>query len=204
MVRTDARTWHRSAVSLLPVDAAALRNFASSARMKATIAAVGSGGAGGRPVATAQKAQRNRPGSDRANRRYPRPHAESRASAVSAVSAAAVPMARRRDGVARAVARMTGPAVIMSIDSDILYPPYPQERLRDLLFIGDRRRLSREARRLRTQREDDELVCLRIGGDGERRLGDCLHFLKAGRGDQIFGPLRADHGVPRFVLLRLV
>ncbi|HNI35490.1 MAG TPA: hypothetical protein PLV93_08825, partial [Microthrixaceae bacterium] len=42
-------------------------------------------------------------------------------------------LGRGRGGVAAAVRRMTGPAVIMSINSDILYPPYQQEQLRDLL-----------------------------------------------------------------------
>ncbi len=45
-------------------------------------------------------------------------------------------LGRGRGGLAAAVRRMTGPAVIMSIDSDMLYPPYQQEELRDLLVLA--------------------------------------------------------------------
>jgi len=48
-------------------------------------------------------------------------------------------LGRGRGGVAAALDRVSGPVVIMSIDSDMLYPPYQQEELRDLLAAERRR-----------------------------------------------------------------
>jgi len=45
-------------------------------------------------------------------------------------------LGRGRGGVEAAVRRIAGPAVVMSIDSDALYPPYQQEQLRDLLVAA--------------------------------------------------------------------
>lgn len=42
-------------------------------------------------------------------------------------------LARGRGGLDRAIDRITAPALVMSINSDILYPPYQQEQLRELL-----------------------------------------------------------------------
>ena len=43
-------------------------------------------------------------------------------------------LGRSRGGVKAALARITMPTIIMSIESDILYPPYQQEALRDALM----------------------------------------------------------------------
>ena len=40
---------------------------------------------------------------------------------------------RGRNGVEAALARVTAPVATMAISSDALYPPYQQERLRDVL-----------------------------------------------------------------------
>ncbi|MBP6730009.1 MAG: homoserine O-acetyltransferase, partial [Microthrixaceae bacterium] len=48
-------------------------------------------------------------------------------------------LGRGRGGIATAVGRIAVPAMIMSIGSDILYPPGQQEQLRDLLSSGPAR-----------------------------------------------------------------
>ena len=46
---------------------------------------------------------------------------------------------RGRGGVDAAISRIKSPALVMSISSDMLYPPYQQERLRDLLVANGSR-----------------------------------------------------------------
>jgi homoserine O-acetyltransferase len=46
---------------------------------------------------------------------------------------------RGRGGVARALARITAPTLTLSIDSDILYPPYQQEAIQAQIVNGDPR-----------------------------------------------------------------
>jgi homoserine O-acetyltransferase len=46
---------------------------------------------------------------------------------------------RSRGGIDQALARITAPTLTLSIDSDILYPPYQQEYIQAKLRNGDTR-----------------------------------------------------------------
>ena len=48
-------------------------------------------------------------------------------------------LARKRGSVEAALARVKAPSLVMSISSDMLYPPYQQERIRDILIAANKR-----------------------------------------------------------------
>lgn len=79
---------------------------------------------------------------------------------------------RGRGGVERALARITAPTLTLSIDSDILYPPYQQESIQARLVNGDPRNIHAEV--VSVEGHDGFLIEVAAVGNHVRRFLDSL------------------------------